>query len=157
MGFRYYATVSFPEGALAIDEIRAEALGGESLYELQDEGPPTVVVSKDDANYGNMDCITDLLDENQVPYDHYHSESEGSESTTLHVRYADGARSETWIGPEQEAQMHLAEELLMLLDDELGGKQSEVVPLVTGRLRQVTRSRPTPIDDIEWEPVDAGA
>jgi hypothetical protein len=117
MGFRYYTTVRFPTTAMSLPEVAQAVKDFRGIWghrDVSDDGDFTVV-SDEDANYGWMDDVTDVLNEFRVPYDHHHSESEGSSSMpwTDYVRW-DGTGRE--LDEAQEAEARTGAELLGLLN-----------------------------------------
>jgi len=93
MGNRYHADVHFPKTATKIPEIKQWLAAHYSYGIYEDDG--IIQVSDPEANYGEID-ITDLLDENAIPYDHYHYNFNTCKNWTVCVRFTnDGTRVET--------------------------------------------------------------
>jgi len=94
MGYRYFASVTFPAVALEFPTVEKwfnnnAWASAEPVYD--DDG---VVVEDVDASYGEID-ITRVLDEICMPYDHYHRDGNGMNEYTVLVRYTMGIRQET--------------------------------------------------------------
>ena len=158
MGHRYYAKVTFPRAALGIVDIRnavdafITAENGSWGYEhehWEDEDEDTITLSHSDANYGEIwageRLITDLLDDNKVPYDWYHDESEGGgDSFTTCVRWKDGEKVETTTDEASDARLELASQLSKSIEN--GATLDEI----GASLGKVLMSAPTPLSDLNW-------
>lgn len=148
MGHRYYTTVKFPTTAMSVPEIEAavaafKANWSERGIDIEDA---FTIVYDEQANYGGMDDITDVLNEFQVPYDQHHSESEGSNSVpwTEYVRW-DGPSME--LSEVEEAEARTGQRLLKLL------REGEFDTL-EAELEKLDGDLPSDLDD-EWQPDQA--
>jgi len=85
MSNSYYASATFPKSAAIIPEIAAylkEKHIGIAVEEFDD----LIQVADETASSGNLE-ITFLLDENDIPYDHYHRDENSMSVYTVKVRY----------------------------------------------------------------------
>jgi len=81
--YRYYAQVTFPEYAVALPKVN-EWLVNKSYDVYHSDG--IVSVEEQEVNYGEIE-ITEILDEECVPYDHWHIDSNECEKWTVYVRF----------------------------------------------------------------------
>jgi hypothetical protein len=145
MGFRYYTKVTFPTTAMSLPEVAQAVKDYVATWShrgVEDEGEFTSVYDED-VSYGWMDDITGVLKDLEVPYDHYHSESEGSASVPW-TEYARWDGTGTELDEVQEAEAHTGAELLKLLDDgQLDKLREELVKLAGGLPSKL---------DADWQP-----
>lgn len=164
MGHRYFAKVTFPAAAHTIPAIAAWLKDPTDAGSYPNIGPleaahecGCITVSASDRPDGEIG-ITDLLDDEHVPYDHYHSDdcSANPDPRTDHVRFTPaGVRVVASVGESAQAEGLLARELLRLLD-------SGDTTALRARLEQLGAQALDDNEDIEhiaqsWEPAAASA
>jgi hypothetical protein len=116
MGYRYYATVTFPARARELPQVE-EWLEANKFYNI-DDWPDTIRVSHAECSDGEIG-ITEVLDAKRVPYDHYHSDdcSGSPEPETHYVRFnQQGERVKLEIDEECHTKAAFARDLLKLLE-----------------------------------------
>lgn len=152
MGYRYYAKVTFPTAAGRIPAVAAAlAAADKPWYDIDEaHNEATVSISGGECSSGEIE-ITGVLEEHQVPYDHYHSDdcSGSPEPWTLYVRYdADGNSVETEVSTEAERDAFLCGQLLGLLD------AGDIDGLRAALQNNIALGPPVMIDEIalEWQP-----
>lgn len=87
MGYQYYASATFPAPARKIPAI-SKFLNGDRFFGKLQEENGLICVSDDMASGGQL-CITGLLEEHRVPYDHYHRDDNACEVWTDKYRLND--------------------------------------------------------------------
>lgn len=112
MSDQYYANITFPADALDIAVIKKlyRSLPPEYVREYDD----VVVVANPQSNSGEV-AMSVLLDQFQIPYDHYHRDTVNMDEHTVRVRFVDGEQVRTRVQDSDQAVRTYAEELLAVL------------------------------------------
>lgn len=136
MGDRTYTSITVPK---AFEEIVDLWIESESGYVRKENGDNKVVVYADeDANYGNIEWLERLLEENAIPYDKEWQRGGNYEPGEKAVRSQRAPNEELvietleWDEPEEFIELRQVAELLNL------GAVTELASLVRGRLKRVT-------------------
>lgn len=143
---RYTATLTFSSSALRLLPVKDWLVGHPPDRQVGEENDSQTSITVYDCRYGNIE-LTRILQEFQVPYDHWHEESEGdTQSWTEYIRYEeDGAPYEATLRESDEAVALFAREVIGHL---AGDKPEEGWAL----LRQAQAKLPVDLDDITFDP-----
>ncbi|PQA85845.1 hypothetical protein [Hyphococcus luteus] len=138
MGDRTYASIAIPKAFEEIVDLWNEVEGDAVVKENSDES--IVVYADEEANYGNIDWLEQLLEENAIPYDKEWSRGGGYEPGTKKVRIRRVENGELAVDilewDESQESIELAE-VARLLD---AGAFNELSERVRERLSRVTVS-----------------
>lgn len=138
MGDRTYASIAIPKAFEEIVDLWNEVEGDAVVKENGDES--IVVYADEQANYGNIDWLEGLLEENAIPYDKAWSRGGGYEPGTKKVRIRRVESGELAVDilewDESQESIELAE-VARLLDV---GAFNELSERVRERLSRVTVS-----------------
>ena len=115
MAIRYYASISFPASARKIKEID-DYLNDANLVGKYGEIDGLGELSHMEAADGEIE-LADLLEEYEIPYDHYHQDTENDSVRTVRVRYmGDGNRVALTEHAEDDLLSNFAKEVKSLLE-----------------------------------------
>ena len=131
MSYNYYASATFPASARRIPEI-AKLLDGDAFFGELSEENDLLCVSDTMASNGEL-CVTTLLDEHCVPYDHYHRDDNACNVWTDKYRVNDaGELVEVCSTSEHDDDLsNFAKNVLKALEN---GKTEEVYALLNNAI-----------------------
>jgi hypothetical protein len=137
MGYNYYASATFPASARRIPEI-AKLLDGDAFFGELSEENGLICVSDTMAGNGGL-CVTPLLVEHRVPYDHYHRDDNACKVWTDMYRVNDSGElvEVCSTGEHDEELSNFAKCVLKALEN---GKTEEVYALLNNAISPAVES-----------------
>lgn len=146
MSYDYYAAVRFPADAMGkpairewINEHRNYISRGKTITPYDDAqfNCKMVEVSCDTASSGRIG-ITDVLDNLQIPYEHYHRDDHQMGENTIYVRFVDGEKVTTDISAEDMVVRNAYQTLLDQIQsgEAPGGNAASVVNFLKAKIAQ---------------------